>query len=369
MNAPPRRSLTRITGTQRLVAAVSFAGAAAALASAVVGGLGRMGVPVGPHTAPLVREHGPLMVGAFFGTVIALERAVALRRLWAFAAPVASLAAGIALVAAPASPAGPALLAVAGVALVAVFGTLLRARYEPFTLAMSIGAVAWAGGNILLAAGSPISNVVPWWAAFLALTIAGERLELSRFRQAVVGRSNTTFFWASFAAGAAALVISTIAFDAGVRLLGAAMVVLAGWLARHDVARATIRIPGPSRYMAAALFAGYAWLAIGGALAIFFGGQHAGLYYDAMWHAVFVGFVFSMVFAHAQVIIPALTGVRLQHGLRFYLPLAVLHGATALRVAGDLSAHGALRRAGGIGDALALLLFALVAVSSVRRRR
>ena len=41
--------------------------------------------------------HGPLMVSAFFGTVISLERAVALDRLWAYAAPLAAGLGGIAL--------------------------------------------------------------------------------------------------------------------------------------------------------------------------------------------------------------------------------------------------------------------------------
>ena len=35
-------------------------------------------------------------------------------------------------------------------------------------------------GNGLWLAGRPIYAVVPWWVGFLVLTIAGERLELSR---------------------------------------------------------------------------------------------------------------------------------------------------------------------------------------------
>ncbi|MFN8520869.1 MAG: hypothetical protein U0667_16075 [Chloroflexota bacterium] len=44
----------------------------------------------------------------------------------------------------------------------------------------AVGAVAWLLGALLLVAGRPIGAVVPWLAAFLVLTIAGERLELSR---------------------------------------------------------------------------------------------------------------------------------------------------------------------------------------------
>src|SRR5450756_2834249 len=40
--------------------------------------------------AALAAVHGPLMASGFFGTVISLERAVALGRRWAYSAPLAS---------------------------------------------------------------------------------------------------------------------------------------------------------------------------------------------------------------------------------------------------------------------------------------
>ncbi|MBL8957988.1 MAG: hypothetical protein JNK82_44855, partial [Myxococcaceae bacterium] len=51
-------------------------------------GLSRMGaVPIpAPRAAA---DHGPLMVSGFLGTVIALERAVASGRLWAYLGPLA----------------------------------------------------------------------------------------------------------------------------------------------------------------------------------------------------------------------------------------------------------------------------------------
>jgi hypothetical protein len=45
---------------------------------------------------------------------------------------------------------------------------------------------------------------------------------------------------------------------------GAALVLLAAWLALFDMARVTVRTQGLSRYMALALLAGYVWLGIGG---------------------------------------------------------------------------------------------------------
>ena len=55
------------------------------LAAGVAGGLARLSAFEVPASA--IALHGPLMVSAFFGTVISLERAAALGRLWPYAAP------------------------------------------------------------------------------------------------------------------------------------------------------------------------------------------------------------------------------------------------------------------------------------------
>src|SRR5262245_65939071 len=62
---------------------------AVALAGALIGGLIRLGWGL-MAPAPLVAFHGPLMVAGFLGTLIGLERAIALGRRWAYAAPLAS---------------------------------------------------------------------------------------------------------------------------------------------------------------------------------------------------------------------------------------------------------------------------------------
>jgi len=69
-----------------------------ALLSALAGGLARLGWPL-PVSAPLVAFHGPLMVAGFLGTVIGLERAVALGRSWAYGGPIASGLGALALAA------------------------------------------------------------------------------------------------------------------------------------------------------------------------------------------------------------------------------------------------------------------------------
>src|SRR5678816_3419114 len=73
---------------------------AALLATGVIGGLLRAGVAVpvpGDSAWPgrAVSAHAFLMICGFMGTVIAIERAVAVKERWAFAAPAASALAAV----------------------------------------------------------------------------------------------------------------------------------------------------------------------------------------------------------------------------------------------------------------------------------
>jgi hypothetical protein len=110
--------------------------------------------------------------------------------------------------------------------------------------------------------------------------------------------------------------------------------------------------------MAVCLLSGYAWLGIGGAIAMVTGAARPGVLYDAMLHAVFLGFVMSMVFAHAPVIFPAVLGRPLDYRPAFYLHAVVLHASVLVRIIGDLfEGLAPLRAWGGLFNAIALLLF------------
>jgi hypothetical protein len=146
--------------------------------------------------------------------------------------------------------------------------------------------------------------------------------------------------------------------EPGVRVLGAGLLGLTLWLTRHDIARRTVRQRGLTRFMAVCLLAGYAWLGAGGAIALVTGAARPGVVYDAMLHAIFLGFVMSMVFAHAPVIFPAVLGRPIDYRPAFYLHAAVLHASVILRLLGDLVEGLARVRAwGGLLSAMALLLF------------
>ncbi len=340
-----------------------------ALLAGLWAGLLRLGWSPDAPRPTLALLHGPLMVCGFLGTVISLERAVALGKPWAYAAPVLTGAGGVLLVADIGTWHGLLLIAVGSAVLVGIFAAVLRIQFQLFAVVMALGAVAWLGGNVGWLGGASVVRVVPWWLGFLVLTIAGERLELSRmlFHAPHVER----LFMVPAGLLGAALAVVAVVPEVGWRLVGAALVALAAWLARYDVAPFTVRQSGLTRFVAVCLLAGYAWLAVGGALAVAFGGVVAGPAYDAVLHAVFVGFVFSMIFGHAPIIFPSVLGVPISYRPLSYAPLVLLHLSLVLRVAGDLlligGAAGAypLRAWGGMLNAVAVVLFLALTVYGI----
>jgi hypothetical protein len=322
---------------------------------------------------PLLRPdhliaHGPLMIGGFLGTLISLERAVALGAAWGYAAPVLVAAGAMALNLGAIGRLAPGLIAAGSLVTAATCGVLWRRQPSLFLATMTLAAAAWVAGNVQWLQGAAIFRVVFWWLAFLVLTIAAERLELNRvLRQTTAVR--LTFV------GAVALVLagtSAMAWwpEPGVRVLGLGLMALTWWLARHDIARRTVRQQGLTRFMAVCLLGGYAWLGIGGALAIITAPSAPGVLYDAMLHAVFLGFVMSMVFAHAPIIFPAVAGVAVPYRRAFYLHVGVLHFSLVLRLTGDVvDVLGRWRVWGGLLNGLALLLFVANTARSVATNR
>lgn len=311
------------------------------LAFGVMGGLARLGPGI-PAPLTALALHGPLMVSAFLGTVIALERAVAFGRLWAYGAPLCAGLGGLALLAGLILP-GFALMILAAATLCAVSGALVRRQPSLEAWVLLAGAAAWLAGNVMLGEGRP---AVPWWIAFFALTIGAERLELSRYLKRPA--------WAkgAFPVLAAGMLVTPL-FPP---LLGVLLFLLALWLLSFDLARVTIRQARLPRYVAACLLAGYFWLAVGGALIA------ASAAYDAALHAIFLGFVFSMVFGHAPVILPAVLRVTFPYHPVLYLPLALLHASLAARVMLSTAL-------GAWGNALAIAVFIVTAAFLVLRDR
>lgn len=352
--------LVNVPGARALLAPVLVAAVALALACGIAGGLARTGLIAASHAwlGHAAVSHAALMICGFFGTVIGIERAVAAKRRAPWLAPFASAAGAVALLAGSFGAASLLLLG-AGASFVATNVLLWSRERAAHTLLLAAAAACWLTGTALFAAGMASDAVLPWWFAFLIVTVAAERLEMARLMPR--RRRAPALLAVTLAALAGGALLS--AFDArwGGVLFGIALVALAAWLLAFDVARRTIRAHGLARYMAVCLLAGYGWLAIGGIAWV--GAALGAPARDAALHALGLGFIVSMVMAHAPVILPAVARVKLAFGPSFYLPLVVLHGSLAWRLAGPLLDGRAFAQ-GAAGNAVAIVLFAFTVVAA-----
>lgn len=332
-------------------------GVALSLLAGIAGGLLRAGVSLPLPTdaawpGQSVLAHAALMICGFLGTVIGIERAVAVKLRAAFLAPLASGVGGVLLLLGQAGPG-----AWVGVAAAAIFTAvnivIVRRQRAAHTWLLLAGAGAWLAGSLLFATGHGNVATLPWWFAFLVMTIAAERLEMTRLmRRRPAAELSLQVVLAALVTGAA---WSAFAPATGGLIYGAALALLALWLAVFDIARHTVRAHGLSRYMAVCLLGGYAWLAVAG---VAWAGTALGLpLRDAALHALGLGFIVSMMMGHAPVILPAIARIKLQFGVFFYVPLAVLHLSLLLRLLAGM-AGDPLRSTGAFLNAVALGLFA-----------
>ncbi|RPJ23507.1 MAG: hypothetical protein EHM33_20710 [Chloroflexi bacterium] len=335
--------------------------ASLALLFALWAGLLRIGWTL-PSFPTLAVAHGPLMVSGFLGVLIPLERAVAIRQKWMFAVPICAGLGWIALLFVPFI--GGLLLTLASLGALMILGVMVRREPHLHTVTMFVGMLAWVAGNFLWMSGSPVFQIVYLWMAFLVLTIAGERLELSRVLRPASGQLRIfSIIAAALSAGA---ILALFDLNLGARLNGLSLLALSLWFLKNDLARRNIRHPNPlTRYIAFCLFAGFLWLGLGGLLLLYFGGLYAGPYYDAALHAVFVGFVISMIFGHAPIIFPAILGVPITYRTIFYAHLMLLHLSLIIRILGDLTDQFDIRRWGGFLNEIAILLFLGMTIYSI----
>ncbi len=342
--------------------------AMAAMLAGVDAGLTLLGVWSPVASGRLGEHHGVLMVLGFVGTLIAVERAVALGRPVGYAAPAALGAGALLLLRARTEDLGAALLVAGTAGLCLLYVPLWRRQRDDAVLVSALGAVLALGGAVLWRGGADMLAVVPWLAGFVVLTIGGERLELARLSMppsAAIWLVGTAF------ALSLAVAAATLWPSPGLVLLGATLLALTGWLAHNDVARRTVNGSGLPRFAAACMLAGQCWLAVAGVTLLVAGDVTGDRAYDAVLHAVFLGFTIAMIMAHAPTILPAVTRHPLPYHPAMYLPWLLLQLSLLLRVGpGDGLGLAWAREAGGVGNAVALLLFfAVVLGSAVSARR
>lgn len=304
------------------------------------------------------------MVFAFIGTLVVLERAVAARRWWGYSAPAALGLGGLALLSPLPLAVGQSGFVLGFVALLTVY-RVVWARQPSMAIAIqALGALSGLTSAILWLSGVVIPLLTPSMSAFLVLTIVGERLELSRVSPTVTPRVERLAFACGVAIAVTALA-APLWPAVGYPLFGATLLALVVWLFVYDVATRLVRATGLARYMAVCLLVGYGWLLVAGGIWLVGGPVISGAAYDAVLHSVFLGFVMSMIMAHAPVILPAVIRRPLPYRWFLYLPVALLHVSLALRVlVGDGRGIAEVVQWGGALNVVAVLLFVVLAVAS-----
>ena len=338
------------------------------------------------------------MVYGFLGTAICLERAVAINSRWAYLSPATSALAGIAAIVISQSPAVanfiatlplpaylsrilpgyqsqrmlPAVLwTISMITLVMIYRHVWKERQASYAVLIQlIGACVGLCGILLWMRGLEVALIMPWWLFFLVLTIIGERLELAR-----LAFSETTekriLVWvgALLISLALTLIVPLVAYP----LLGISLAALAIDMGYHDVARKTINIPGIPRLSAVAMLAGYGWALLPAALWITAPPTFSGYGYDAIVHALTVGFAVSMVIAHAPVIIPSVIRREVPYHLSMWVPLVLFHLSLLIRFLSGAREAALPWRFGGSLGVCAFLLFvvttASVTIVNTRRGR
>ncbi len=286
-------------------------------------------------------HHGAIMVGGFLGTLISLEKVIPLKKKVLLAIP-ASSGASVILFFAGIPTASFLLLILASAALSGVFLYYFLKEKDLIYLLMTGGGVCWLVGNMVLASSHFYPSAFPWWMGFILFIITAERLELTKFlpvkdtlKQLLAGLLMT------YLAGV------VVSFHAGGQWIsGIALIAISLWLMRYDLVGISIHRRGLQKFIGTALLSGYFVMMLTGIFMISF--RQQALAYDATLHTFFIGFVFSMIFAHGPVILPGVLGISAKPWNRMlYLWLFLLHGSWVTRVAADILLDFELRKISG----------------------
>lgn len=325
-------------------------------------GLSRIGWDI--FILPATAQHGGIMVGGFLGTLISLEKVIPLKQKYLLLIPLMSTM-SVVLSLLGQRHESMILLVLASSGLTTVFIYYFSLEMSFVYGFMLAGSISWLTGNILLLTRDFYPLAFPWWVAFILFIIAAERLELMKFLP--VSKSSKKFF----AAFLIIFLIGVISSFHGIGniLSGIALICVATWLMRNDVVGISFKKENLPGYVAVSLLCGYVALLLTGILFITFSNHW--LAYDALVHTFFLGFAFSMIFAHGPIILPGLLGsiVKPFHKI-LYLWLVLLHSSWLLRIFADAHSNVTLRKISGLISAIAIVsYFVTMAFLTIRAQR
>ncbi|HEU5145946.1 MAG TPA: hypothetical protein VFT90_04490 [Chryseosolibacter sp.] len=306
-------------------------------------------------------HHGAIMVGGFLGTLISLEKILPLKHKGLFAIPAMS-AAGMVffLLGYPIVAWSCLLLASMGLS-VAFLHYFLREKSLVYLLMLG-GGISWLIGNIVLITDRFYPLALPWWLGFALLVITSERVELTKFLPVTRTMKHLlVVLLALYIVGPALSFHGTGSFVSGGALVG-----VSAWLMRFDLIGISIHREGLTRFVAIALLCGYISMLLTGILILSLDSQP--MAYDGVVHVFFIGFVFSMIFAHGPIILPGVLGISAKPYHQFlYVWLATLHASWLMRITADLLLDLNMRKYSGILTTIAIIgYFATIAILTAK---
>lgn len=332
------------------------------LLSGLYSGLNRIGWNL--YATPLTAHHGAIMVGGFLGTLIALEKIIPLKKKSLYLIPIVN-ASSVVFFFLNQPKVSIYILVVSSIALAFVFLYYYRIQRERIYILMFIGAICWLTGNMLLLTKFFYPLAFPWWAAFVLFIIAAERMELMKFRP--ISRFNKNIFIVLLLCFVIGVLFSF--HGAGNLICGLSLVGSSLWLLKNDMIGINVKKTNLPRFTAISLLTGYVCLLLTGIF--FFSLSDQWLTYDAIVHTFFIGFVFSMIFAHGPMILPGVMGIAVTpFNPILYLWLIILHISWLIRIFADVLVELEVRKMSGLLSALAILgYFITMAILTTRSRR
>lgn len=341
--------------------------------SAVVAGIWRIALTRGfllPSIPEWFPPHGHLMVGGFLGAVIMLERFLGLRESRLIWVPYAYSLTAIFL--------HTGFWPVRVLHVIALAGWLLH-RWLAFRafhhmekpLAEAVAYLTLSSA-LMFPGGLPARPDVALAAlSFPATAIFVERLELSlSFRK----RGVRIVFWGLIAwslCWTLSVWFSSTVFELiPIRWMGILTLLLTISVAYYDTA---LRFSGPEtaqgmyRYLRVALRFAYTWLFAGSLAMICWTVIPAAIVKDVLFHLMGLGFIFTMILAHAPLILPSALG-KLPSQKAPWIPFVIFQLMTTIRILGDFSVlygMSAWMWSGWITGTVHLLSFLLLIVTVV----
>jgi hypothetical protein len=337
----------------------------AAVLNLVVGiwsGLIRIGWEL-PATS-LAVHHGAIMVGGFLSTLIALEKVIPLKRKIAYVVPVLS-ALSIVMVLPGYFELGLYFLLAGSIGLFLIQSYYMYQHPHDITMMlMLVGAGCLIVGNSMLMHMRFYPAAFPWWMGFLLFTITAERLDLSKFLPVSMKMKYLLLgFMLLFLVG---LIVPF--HGVGKYISGISMICIALWMLRHDVMRIGIRKEGLTRFSSVALLMANTWLIMN---SLFLFVLPDSVYsYDILVHSFFIGYAFTMIFAHGPIILPGVLGItnKPYHPV-LYVWIFLVQGSLLLRLAADALLHAEWRKISALLMTAGILLYFISLVFLIIKRR